>query len=246
MRSTPSVRCQPNPPSPPRGRRRSRAAIAAGTGRAQQQENVGRGSSAGSCTHGHQVQLWPWGAAVGCSCSRAVPPPCPAACRADQNMAGLSRAKAASIQILRTSELKASECKRPNIVQFHVSPPRPKWPRLASAVPGALAIEAASLLYLTPLAPPRGAGGTLPAKARSRTIRNRVTRSCPSDADAHPDTALISLHTLADAKDQVPAGAPHHQDAEGLQDHLQGVLREDLLRLGGCTALLVSCASSGV
>merc|ERR1711957_272581 len=35
-----------------------------------------------------------------------------------QNMAGLSRAKAASIQILRTSELKA-ECKRPNIVQFH-------------------------------------------------------------------------------------------------------------------------------
>merc|ERR1711988_1318374 len=36
-----------------------------------------------------------------------------------QNMAGLSRAKAASIQILRTSELKASECKRPNIVQFH-------------------------------------------------------------------------------------------------------------------------------
>merc|ERR1740139_1598691 len=36
-----------------------------------------------------------------------------------QNMAGLSPAKAASIQILRTSELKASECKRPNIVQFH-------------------------------------------------------------------------------------------------------------------------------
>merc|ERR1711957_975313 len=29
------------------------------------------------------------------------------------------KAKAASIQILRTSELKASECKRPNIVQFH-------------------------------------------------------------------------------------------------------------------------------
>ena len=36
-----------------------------------------------------------------------------------QNMAGLSRAKAASIQILRTAELKASECKRPAIMQFH-------------------------------------------------------------------------------------------------------------------------------
>ena len=34
-------------------------------------------------------------------------------------MAGLSRAKAASIQILRTAELKASECKRPAITQFH-------------------------------------------------------------------------------------------------------------------------------
>merc|ERR1719217_142458 len=36
-----------------------------------------------------------------------------------QNMAGLSRVKAVSIQILRTAELKASECKRPNIQQFH-------------------------------------------------------------------------------------------------------------------------------
>ena len=37
-----------------------------------------------------------------------------------QNMAGLSRAKAASIQILKTSELKPEECKRPNVKQFHV------------------------------------------------------------------------------------------------------------------------------
>ena len=37
-----------------------------------------------------------------------------------QNMAGLSRAKAASIQILKTAELKPAECKRPNIKQFHV------------------------------------------------------------------------------------------------------------------------------
>merc|ERR1712146_298725 len=36
-----------------------------------------------------------------------------------QNMAGLSRAKAASIQILKTAELKPAECKRPNIKQFH-------------------------------------------------------------------------------------------------------------------------------
>merc|ERR1739838_745098 len=36
-----------------------------------------------------------------------------------QNMAGLSRAKAASIQILRTAELKPSECKRPIVKQMH-------------------------------------------------------------------------------------------------------------------------------
>merc|ERR1712216_620424 len=36
-----------------------------------------------------------------------------------QNMAGLSRTKAASIQILRTAQISASECKRPNVKQFH-------------------------------------------------------------------------------------------------------------------------------
>merc|ERR1711937_1070684 len=36
-----------------------------------------------------------------------------------QDMAGRSRAKAAAIQILKTAELKASECKRPNIKQYH-------------------------------------------------------------------------------------------------------------------------------
>merc|ERR1719231_1358887 len=36
-----------------------------------------------------------------------------------QDMAGLSRAKAASIQILKTAELKPADCKRPNIKQFH-------------------------------------------------------------------------------------------------------------------------------
>jgi large subunit ribosomal protein L18Ae len=36
-----------------------------------------------------------------------------------QDMAGRSRAKAVAIQILKTAELKASECKRPIIKQFH-------------------------------------------------------------------------------------------------------------------------------
>ena len=36
-----------------------------------------------------------------------------------QNMAGLSRAKASAIQILKVSELAPSECKRPDIKQFH-------------------------------------------------------------------------------------------------------------------------------
>merc|ERR1719502_2239336 len=38
-----------------------------------------------------------------------------------QDMAGRSRAKAAAIQILKTAELKPSECKRPSITQFHSS-----------------------------------------------------------------------------------------------------------------------------
>jgi len=38
-----------------------------------------------------------------------------------QDMAGRSRAKAPAIQILKTAELKPSECKRPNIKQFHSS-----------------------------------------------------------------------------------------------------------------------------
>ena len=38
----------------------------------------------------------------------------------DQDMAGRSRAKAAAIQILKTAELTAEECKRPIVKQFHV------------------------------------------------------------------------------------------------------------------------------
>merc|ERR1719473_1778077 len=36
-----------------------------------------------------------------------------------QDMAGRSRAKSQAIQILETAELKAAECKRPNITQYH-------------------------------------------------------------------------------------------------------------------------------
>ncbi len=36
-----------------------------------------------------------------------------------QDMAGRSRAKASAIQILKSSELKASECKRPIVKQMH-------------------------------------------------------------------------------------------------------------------------------
>ena len=72
------------------------------------------------------------------SCSGAAqylrlhPVPYPNPNRPDQNRAGLSRAKAVSIQILRTSELKAPECKRPNITQFHVrtAPSQVAAPRL--------------------------------------------------------------------------------------------------------------------
>ena len=48
-------------------------------------------------------------------------------------MAGLSRAKAASIQILRTAELKLSECKRPNITQFHARTARPQVAALVAS-----------------------------------------------------------------------------------------------------------------
>jgi len=38
-----------------------------------------------------------------------------------QDMAGRSRAKSVAIQILKTAELKASECKRPSIKQYHTT-----------------------------------------------------------------------------------------------------------------------------
>ena len=74
-------------------------------------------------------------------------------------MAGLSRAKAASIQILRTSELKAAECKRPAIVQFHVrtAPSQVAAPRLCpelGACPPGLGPLARGSSGPVPLGPP--------------------------------------------------------------------------------------------
>jgi large subunit ribosomal protein L18Ae len=43
-------------------------------------------------------------------------------------MAGRSRAKASAIQILKTAELTAEECKRPIVKQFHVRAARPRRP----------------------------------------------------------------------------------------------------------------------
>jgi len=37
--------------------------------------------------------------------------------------------------------------------------------------------------------------------------------------------------TFADFEDQVPAAAPRREDSEGVQDDVQGKLREDILRM---------------
>ena len=132
-------------------------------------------------------------------------------------MAGLSRAKAASIQILRTSELKASECKRPNIVQFHVrfASSHVAAPRVPATRQGNLAVGISALTNA----------------ALCALLGHR------GEALFQIKTQLLSLARarFADAKDQVPLAAPHHQDAEGLQNHFQGLLSEDLLWLGWCT-----------
>lgn len=47
-----------------------------------------------------------------------------AAATAVQDMNGRHRTRERSIQIIKTAELKASECKRPNVTQFHVRGPR--------------------------------------------------------------------------------------------------------------------------
>merc|ERR1712196_731567 len=52
-----------------------------------------------------------------------------------QDMAGRSRAKSCAIQILKTAELKASECKRTNIKQFHSKGVRFPLPHRIAKVP---------------------------------------------------------------------------------------------------------------
>ena len=152
-------------------------------------------------------------------------------------MAGLSRAKAASIQILRTAELKASECKRPAITQFHARTARSQVAaQVAAPRPCASPVRLGWGRRLEPahwaLPPPpllRGQQGASRDRLTSLGLRHVAQDPCPYPAPYHP----------ADEKDQVPAPPPHHQDAEGLQEHLQGLVREDLLRLDGCTSTLI-------
>jgi large subunit ribosomal protein L18Ae len=54
-----------------------------------------------------------------------------------QDMAGRSRAKATAIQILKTSELKPSECKRPAIKEYHSSKIRFPLPHRVAKTPKA-------------------------------------------------------------------------------------------------------------
>ena len=54
-----------------------------------------------------------------------------------QDMAGRSRAKAVAIQILKTAELKPSECKRPSIKEYHSSKIRFPLPHRVAKTPKA-------------------------------------------------------------------------------------------------------------
>merc|ERR1711865_513651 len=54
-----------------------------------------------------------------------------------QDMAGRSRAKSVAIQILKTSELKPSECKRPGITQYHSNSVRFPLPHRIAKAPKA-------------------------------------------------------------------------------------------------------------
>ena len=74
-------------------------------------------------------------------------------------MAGLSRAKAASIQILKTAELKPADCKRPNIKQFHDGKIKFPLPHRTIKTPKA---------YKTTCAPPRPTRQLAPAKHHAR------------------------------------------------------------------------------
>merc|ERR1719478_1095920 len=52
-----------------------------------------------------------------------------------QDMAGRSRAKSCAIQILETKELKAADCKRPTVKQFHSSSIKFPLPHMISKTP---------------------------------------------------------------------------------------------------------------
>ena len=118
-------------------------------------------------------------------------------------MAGLSRAKAASIQILRTAELKASECKRPNITQFHARIARSQVAaQVAVPRPCASPVAAAWRLPTGPCPPPPlwGPAGGQQGSADQPwpTTRCRRTR---------PLALTLPLNTLQTKKIKFPL--PH-------------------------------------
>ena len=95
-------------------------------------------------------------------------------------MAGLSRAKAASIQILRTSELKASECKRPNITQFHVRT-APSQVAASRQCPEPAHRGCLGPLRLAPVASPRWERPLSGHSGARRCQQGSAGQPCPSD-----------------------------------------------------------------
>ena len=118
--------------------------------------------------------------------------------------------------------------------QFHARTARSKWPRKGRASPSRRCVRLVcgrrlEVAHRAPPPPPLGPQGASRDRLTSLGLRHVAQDPCPYPAPYHP----------ADEKDQVPAPPPHHQDAEGLQRHLQGLVREDLLRLDGCTSTLI-------
>lgn len=105
-------------------------------------------------------------------------------------MAGLSRAKAASIQILRTSELKASECKRPNITQFHVRT-APSQVAASRQCPEPAHRGCLGPLRLAPVASPRWERRLSGHSGARRCQQGSAGQPCPSDTLQTHKTYLL-------------------------------------------------------
>ena len=62
-----------------------------------------------------------WGRVAGSQAAAKPPPPAPPLPLPAQEMGSRHRVRASSLQIIKTATLKASQCKRPAIMQFHDS-----------------------------------------------------------------------------------------------------------------------------